>query len=163
MWTKVAFIPQAQKYGRCLIRISRNPNFSRSRAASKLGKEGNLCSRHETNLFRFQLKIYGCFKCKWFLHEANDGAEFFFVCRQTVRQKKLDLINVKAKPTDRVVKPTKICCRLYYSGLHCEHNVTYFYYYNASDYIMSTIMWSSAAFFLRFPLKTGGEKMRGKL
>ena len=79
-------------------------------------------------------------------------------CRQTVRQKKLDLINVKAKPTDRVVKPTKICCRLYFSRLHCEHNVTYFYYYNASDYIMSTIMWSSAAFFLRFPLETDGEK-----
>lgn len=60
-------IPSRTKYGQCLIRISRLTNFSIHDSRNEI-----LCRRHEANLFRFQLKIYGCFKCKWLLHEREN-------------------------------------------------------------------------------------------
>lgn len=52
-------------------RSSRNkswPRGDRSTNGKKTTHDEDLCSaqRRETNLFRFQLKIYDCFKCKWF-------------------------------------------------------------------------------------------------
>lgn len=91
------------------------------------------------------------------LAEANDINN----ARVEHRKKMLELINIKVKPTDRVVKPTttKVYQQRAFLSLSRQprpsaaaliHNVTYFYYYNVSDYIMSTIMALSLQFSSEF-------------
>lgn len=58
--------PMAEKYGHRSIRTSRNSNFFPSSTRRNFMHEAR-----SKNLFRFQLKIYYCFKCKWFLHEYS--------------------------------------------------------------------------------------------